>query len=545
MNTTANIDVPESPEVARYRDALVNLPITNVPMACDVVEQLLSGMETKPPAPIDYLSMLEATREPVAFLLDTLATKFSAKPLPATDAEIQCFLRSTNLWRLMANSYARVAQTGAGVAAIQKQLALICQRCIYYTGQVILDHFRARREITQGLWLELHGYYDTADEWGIATEPVAESLEMGGETTCARTYSSLLLVGLANPYSRSQREFGWIIRWAHLAAADTCIVKPDSDEGGRGYGIDLMQDKGVLPVDHLAGTHSARLFNTVALGDKVKALFARMKGGESPTAVGLGNDCSAVNAMRLLLQLYRPWCLSAVPRRFERNRASGILSLSYGLESVYFHVTGDDFTQPQHTRVYSRMDADQLWTFRNQLDPTQPLHLRAAELGYALDNWDIADQSVNGFRVSRGNAGPRVEHGQLIAVKVSNSEQFHLGRFTWMVQLNNGQIEAGIQILPGPAKGVGVRPTGLSVSPNEPYTRGFFLPPVTALKEPLSVVIPHGWYHSGRVIEVYTDRPVLAKLDELIVRGPNFERCAFTLVNPGVPLRPAAPAGGR
>jgi hypothetical protein len=106
-----------------------------------------------------------------------------------------------------------------------------------------------------------------------------------------------------------------------------------------------------------------------------------------------------------------------------------------------------------------------------------------------------------------------------------------LGRITWLSSRNDGKLEAGIQVLPGPAKGVGVRLTGLGVSPNEQYARGFFVPPVTALKEPISVVIPNGWHSTDRVIEVFTDRPVLARLGQLLSRGPNFDRCTFSLAS--------------
>ena len=535
MNRPATPATPprptESPEAARYRETLSGLPVTNVPLACDVIERVLRSMQLTPPPAHEYLTLLESAREPLAFLLDTLSARYAAKPLPPAEAEAMAFARTTSLWRLMADSYARVAQVGSNVPEIQEQLALICQRCIQYTGQVIVEYFRARREVVPGLWLELHGYFDTADEWGLAVEPLSDPLGPTGTTSCTQTYAAVLLVGLANPAARTPRELTWIIRWAKLMAPSTQVARPDEDAGGRGYGVDLMQDKGLLPVEQLAATHSARLFDTSALAAIVQQLFSRIKAGQTPAAVGLGDDCSAASASRLLLQLYRPWCLAAMPRRFERGRAAGIMSVAYGLECIYFHITGGDFTQPQHTRTYSRLDAETLWTFRNQMDPTQPLHIRAAELGYALDTWDVVDQSVNGFRVIRNAAGPRIEHSTLIAIKPPGQDQFMLGRITWLSSRNDGKLEAGIQVLPGPAKGVGVRLTGLGVSPNEQYARGFFVPPVTALKEPISVVIPNGWHSTDRVIEVFTDRPVLARLGQLISRGPNFDRCAFSLAN--------------
>lgn len=530
MNRPATQVTTESPEAARYRETLAGIPLTNVPLACDVLERVLRLMQQKPPSAGEYLALLETAREPLAFLNENLAARYAAKPLPPTDIESAAFARTTALWRLMADSYARVAQFGSGVPEVQSQLALICQRCIYYTGQVLIEYYRARREVVPGLWLELHGYYDTADEWELAGEDVADTMGAVPTTSCANTYAAVLLVGLANPSARTPRELAWVLRWAQLFARHTQVVRPDEDAGGKGYGVDLMQDKGPLPVYHLSETHSARLFDTSALGASVQQIFARLKAGEAPAALGLGEDCPAPMASRLLLQLYRPWCLAAMPRRFDRNRAAGLLPVAYSLDCIYFHVTGGDFTQPQHARTYSRLDADKLWTYRNQLDPTQPLHVRAAELGYALDTWDIADQSVNGFRITRNAAGPRVEHGQLVALRPPGTDQFLLGRITWLIAQNSGNLEAGIQVLPGPATGVGVRPTGLGVSPNEQYARSFFVPPVPVLKEPLSIILPAGWHQPDRVIEIFTDRPMLARLGELMARGPNFDRCSFSLM---------------
>ena len=220
-----------------------------------------------------------------------------------------------------------------------------------------------------------------------------------------------------------------------------------------------------------------------------------------------------------------------MPRRFQRSRASGILPVAYGLECIYFQIAGGDFIQPQHVRTYSRAEVEKLWTFRNQMDPTHPLNLHGSDLAATLDPWDIVDQSLNGFRVFRNAAGPRVEHGQLLALKPSGKDEFLLGQISWLVLENDGRLQAGVQVLPGPAKGVAVRPTGVGISVSEQYTRGFFLPAVPTLKEPVSVITPAGWYSPNRIIEIYTDRSVSIRLGELLSRGAGFERCSFSLTN--------------
>lgn len=520
-------------DAARCREIIAALPITNVPFAHGMLRGLLKAVYEAPPAAAEYLSVLEAAREPLAFLQDAVAARYAAKPLPATVEETGTFERTIDLWHLMANGYARVAQLGGhggDGGEIEKQLALVCQRCIHYAARTLVEYYRARRAVAAGIWVELHGYYDTADDWGLANEAVSEPLGIAATvTTCAETYATALLVDLANPYGRTPRELSWIIRWAQAMAPATAVTQPDANAGGRSYGVDLMKDGGLLPVDQLTATPSARLFDTSRLGERLQNLLNRLKEGDSPASLGLGDDCPAAPAARLLLQLYRPWCLAAVPRRFERTKAGGSLSVIYDPDSIYFHVSGSEFVQPAHARTYSRAETEKLWTFRNQMDPTRPLNLRAAQLGFAADLWEIGDQSLNGFRVFRNAAGPRVEHGQLLAIKAASRNDFVLARVTWLLQETDGRLQAGIHVMPGPPKGIAVRPTGVGVTAAEKYVQAFFLPAVPALKEALSVVLPVGWYQPGRIIEIFTDRSVSARLGELLARGVNFERCSFTL----------------
>jgi cyclic-di-GMP-binding protein len=529
MNTPA---IPvDTRSAERCHQFIATLPITNVAVAHPALEGLLKAMHRDPPPPADYLGVLESVRESLDFLQDAMAARYASKPFPATPDEAAAFERTVGLWRTMADGYARVAQLGGGNAAIQQQLALVCQRCIHYAGQSVIEHFRAHRAVSTGRWLDLHGYFDTAEDWGFASTVVAEPLgENKGNVTCATTYGAILLVDLANPYGRTPKELALVIRWARNMSLSTGIRKPDANIGGRGYGIDLMQDRGLVPVERLATARTARLFDTSRLGDVVQRLLAELKTGRNPADIGLG-DCTKLQASRLLLQLYRPWCLAAMPRRFERSESSGILSIAHDLDAIYFHIAGREFSQPAHVRTFSRAEVDSMVTFGSMVESAQAVSVQTAKHDHALDLWDVADHSPNGFRAFRKAAGPRVEHGQLLALKAPQAKHFVLGRVSWLTLENDGRLQIGIQILPSPAAGVALRPTGLSIAASEKYTRGFFLPAVPAQKEPISVVLPTGWYSPGRVIEVFTDRKVSVRLGEMLVQGSNFERCTFTLAH--------------
>lgn len=504
------------------------LPLANPREAHTELAALLKGMSRNPPPAAAYLDVLETARASVAFVQDVLAQPYAAKPLPPAPGEEEAFRHVLALWQAMARAYAQVAQLGGNDAAVQKHLALICQRCIHYAGRVLIEHFRARREPAQGVWIDLHGFYATAEEWGIAATAVPEPLgEMRKSQSCAEAYAATLLVDLANPYNRGMREFGWIVRWTQRFAPFTAVLPLGEGETTHRYGVDLMQDRGARPLEILPRSGSVRRFDTSRLAPELQQLLARLKQNIPPDALGLGEDCTSATAGHLLMQLYRPWCLNATPRRFQRRAASGIAQGCLGFEAIHYHLSGAEFTQPEHVRMYSRAEMERIWTFRDQIDPTQLLKMRTAQLGYPLENWEVADQSVSGFRLQRGSAGARVEHGQLFCLKPPDGAHFLLAQVSWLMLEASGGLLAGVQVLPGVPKSLAIRPTGATVSPSEHYVRAFLLPAMPALKEPDSLIVPHGWFQPERVIEVFTDQQVRVRLSELLVRGADFDRVSF------------------
>ena len=94
----------------------------------------------------------------------------------------------------LAQAYARVAQGLEPGQDTPERLALILHRCLHYTALVMVEHYRARRELEAGLWLELHGYFGSAEEWGVATLPVADpEMPEHGQGHCAAIYNAATL----------------------------------------------------------------------------------------------------------------------------------------------------------------------------------------------------------------------------------------------------------------------------------------------------------------------------------------------------------------
>lgn len=526
------------------RKVLDQLPLTNLPLAYETLSALIGGMQNTPPAPIGYFEILEAARTPLAFVHEQMAERYAAKPLPPDSTDDEVLRHVVGLWQAVARSYAQLARLGAQDPAAQARMATVCHRSIHYSGRTIVEYYRARRELPRGVWADLHGYFARAEELAVARTPVAESLnEATQNETCEAAYATVLLIDLANPYGRSPREFLWICRWAQRFAALVAVTPADESDPPRTYGVDLMLDHGLVPMDQRARSETLRRLDGTALAQEIQRILSKLKKKVAPSALGLGDDCQEPACGRLLLQLFRPWCLAATARRFPRRPAAGVAEICNGFEAIHYYVGGTEFVQPDHVRVYSRDEFDTIVTFRYMVDPAQPLHVHAAQMGFVLENWQVVDHSVSGFRLQRSEAGCRVEYGELIGLRPPDSKIFLLCKVSWLMFEGTGNLFAGVFVLPGTPQAIAVRPTGLAVSPSERYVRAFLLPAVEALKEKNSLVLPRGWYRPERVIEIHTVESRQVRLEELLTQGSNFDRVSFT------PLprqeTPAAPGSGR
>src|SRR5207302_2726578 len=106
------------------------------------------------------------------------------------------------------------------------------------------------------------------------------------------------------------------------------------------------------------------------------------------------------------------------------------------------------------------------------------------------------------------------------------AKNFMLGQVRWLMGAENGDLCAGVRLLPGLPQAIAVRATGLNAQ-NEKYLPALSLSTVPALNTPASLVLPPGWYKPKRVIELMTDPPTRVALPATLDRGPGFDRGGY------------------
>lgn len=512
-------------------DYLAQLPLANPPAAELQLIRFLDALLAAPPDSGILFALLEQARAPICFVEEEMARRYHNRPLALSADEEACFGQVVAVWRKMAKAYAlcaRLEEPDAGNAQYATLVASILHRCLYYTGMIILEHYRARRELPAGIWMELHGYYETAEEWGVACVPVEDGLENSLQAThCAAAYSTLLLIDIASPYSNSVRNLDLIRRWAGLWAPLVSLHKLDSDLELPPYIVELMKD---APLHPCANTYDpgpdARRLDTGRLGLQIQHMLSQLRQHVTASQLGLGEETSS-HVIQLLDHLSRPWTQLASPRRFRRFSTNGTARVALGFEAIHFYVTGTAFEQSDAASVYSRGEFDQLFTFRDRANPGQVLSIKP-HISFPVDEWSVINHSANGFRLTRSSVGQKVAHSQLLAVCPHDGERFQLAQVCWLMQDEDGGLVAGVASLPGMPLGVGIRPASVNGNGGEQFVRAFLLPAVPAIREEASIVLPAGFYQASRVLEVSSgDETWQLRMKHVVQRGLDFDRISY------------------
>ena len=525
---------PVIPDLETGVGLIAQLPLANPPAALDQINQILDGLKASPPGADTYLAVLEQIRVPLCFVAEEIARSYHNKPLPLGEFEETRFLMVVDIFRKMSRAYNHCAQ---GVHAdphdphFAPYMAGILHRNLYYTGAIIHEHYRARQELPRGIWLDLHGYYETAEEWGVATEPVLDPLEGEQHSThCAATYITQLLIDSASPYSHSVRDQNLIRRWAYLWAPLVAVQPVDSDLEIPPFVVDLMQDKALQPASNCMAGNSARRLDTARLAVQIANIQNQLQQRMQPSQLGLGEETNN-HARKLLARLVGPWTQHSIPRRFRRYAATGHVKLCNGFESMHLAISGKEFVQPEAARTYSRKEFDDLATFRHMVEPEKLLHIRQCNLDFPVDQWEVINHSANGFRLGRSMAGQKLIHGQLLALCPHDGERYLLGVASWLMQeTSEGNLILGVSVLPGMPQAVALRPDEGARGNGEPYVRAFLLPGVEAIDAPPSLVIPTGIYRAERPASLAADDTIQQViLKHLLERGPDFDRVSYEL----------------
>ena len=514
---------------------LDRIPLASPQKAQREIDSFLDGLLLIKNPPDFHLELLEHARLPLCFIEEESARHYINKPVPLSRTEDQLLARNVATWRKVAEAYARCLRSGTmrrGDELTREREALILHRCIYYRGQAIYEHHRARRELPPGYWLELHDFFAKAEARGVETLPVPDALDaLDRSSHCTAAYVGLLLTDLAGPYSLSIRNQGLVRRWSGNWSPLVLLRSACPGEDLPAFVIDLGQDCGLRPSAECLQMETLRRMDTSRLTLRLREVRQQLRQKTPPAELGLGEDCTSGQCKRLLDHLNSPWSQVRAPRRLRRRPASGLAMLCTGFDAMHYHVSNQLFNPPDKDHFRTLRDVEALHAFGETVENNHKLKSREELLGFSADAWEVVNESANGFRLIRSLDGKKMAHGQLLAICPHEGERILLAKATWLMQERGGGLIAGVEALPGIPTAVAARPLTQTATQSEAYSRAFLLPAVPVIGTEETLIVPPGWFRQRRVVEVRNGSLWRVELQRVIDDGPDFERISFIRVN--------------
>ena len=336
----------------------------------------------------------------------------------------------------------------------------------------------------------------------------------------------MLLLDLANPGKLTPRQIELISLWLERWTPKVSIGRAPAGagEGVAPLAIDLSGAAGASRRKPEGDT--TRVLDIQELGNSVRKRVGLLRKGETPAALGLGEDVTAPLAESLLTMLYRRWCEDKQSRAHPRHSSSGTAQICSGMAAVHYFVTGRVLSVRGGPQKISQVQHEQIATLGrvatlHEDEPSPPPD-------FAVETWQIRDESASGLRLARVDAAAssRLMLGQLLGIRLSDAKAFLLCAVKWLSVSVEFELRVGVHILPGIPQGAAIRAIGAPAAA-EQYTPAFLLPAVAALQAPETLVVPAGWFKPNREIEVLTERTGKLRLASVVDRGADFERVTF------------------
>lgn len=474
------------------------------------------------------LSILEALREQIYRTQEECQARFARRPVPLAIPEQAAYDASQATWQSLADGYVRCLESLlSGEVGIHSRAATIVERIMVTLIDMQADMYRGSQLPPASHWRALHQCLAAAEQLGVADTTVKDKLHNAERSMSTQSlYVEAMLLHMASPTETSARQMTWLARWARRWAKKVVPVAeaPSAAASAPIYvALDSDEPAGHVPIE----SEHVRIFDTSELRLSLKKRLHLLSKGESPESLQLGDDCSLPAAGILLEKTYQRWCkLLTQPRKHERRNAQSDCFAICGFDKaqeVFRATAGSDEESVDLERL--RREREQTRTLAESVAAPAPATVVAEG-----EAWQVLDQSASGLRMLRPfvRGQQRIAIGMLMALRFRPDANEHvLSCVRWTMVREDGSVEIGVEILPGVPQLIAV--SGMVKGSRTPARgRAFLLPAIPTLKESSSLVIPHGWFEPGRMIDIVHGTRQTVRLGQPLERGKDFDRVTFS-----------------
>ncbi|MDD4979073.1 MAG: hypothetical protein PHI29_10615 [Gallionella sp.] len=518
LDPTDDRAAPVFKDVASCAAWLTQFQLTNLQQAHSYLLTQLNEFNRFPMQGLERYRTLEALRETVDHIQEDLAKKLVGKALPLGEHEFMTFMSITQMWQALVTGYQRCLQAFlAGDKKLATMGAMLCERCLQYSGSTIFEHIRTGYECHPKFWHQLHDLYAFAEEQSLHEIEVKDELERYSlSSSCRSMYLKTLLACYARPAELSRTQLKlldrWLVTWSKELRLETRYSLSKGD--AQPLAVDLAGKQGLQAVANTSHHAQMRYIPMVPLSKLLRVKIILLQQGTSLDQVGLGDLPSISAGIELLTFLLECWCEDDKSRAITRNLTSKPVQFGYTPEMIFALLNGKH-AMPHKDRLMRK----QIETFGRVLDSAN------ATFEPELEGWVLDDESMMGAKLTRHQPGPgRLNLHQLVAVRQDESQPYKLGAVAWLHVSVGGLLQIGVGYVPGVPEPVHVQlPGGVPQA-------AFLMPEAVTLRTPPSLLVPRQIFQPGVMLQVIraNNDKMHVKMGISVTRGFDYERISYT-----------------
>lgn len=522
-----------------------NLPVGNAGETTKMVFGTLQEVNRQDIPWKDRYRFLEQLRSTVSFIHLSLAKRFIGMSFPLPPRVHRVARLAQALSSEMAMGYKIAIEDMLGSSFFnrdKKALMIMIHRAIHYLSRLLLTNYQTYSPHPGDVWFEIHMLYLHAEHKGVHMVQVQDrETPQLPESSIARIYKQILLLALASPYRLRQGEaenvYQALGRWAshvHVIAYD--------DPGARDalFVIHMDSDQ---PPDYLSfdnrdcDSELCRLVDTSrlsrVLGDELVFTKQRSDSGRLE-----GHNISPDLLGRLILA----WGL-APKRQFTRSYKEAGIEVVIGITALHQALAADlgDEVMSTHLSKYqvrsvkttNRATTDDIWNIFSTEELSDAVRdefgsAPSIKLDVITHRWQIKNESAGGYRLAtQYDSSAKVHVGELLGLKPKNISKWEIGAVRWIRQIDDIELELGIQILSPEARPVMVKAWSQRNSKID-FQRALLLPELRAVNKPASLLTPIRLYQPGKEILMHVPgKDVSITLGKIKQDSGSFVQFAF------------------